>query len=95
MADQMRIKPDPDAAFAEDDLDESADLGFYDPNNFSLRNAYLARLPGYVWQAWANLPDDAEIQIGKVRRIVQDGQPEVGFEFRPGHGFCSRLTDNV
>ncbi|EAA34657.2 Rap30/74 interaction domain-containing protein [Neurospora crassa] len=76
MADPMRIKPDPDAAFAEDELDESADLGFYDPNDFPLKNAYLARLPGYVWQAWASLPDDAEIQIGKVRRIVQDGQPE-------------------
>lgn len=70
MADQMRIKQDPDVGSltVDDDLDESTDLEFYDPSIDNLNKMYLARLPNYLWEAWSKLDDDAEIQIGRVRQ---------------------------
>lgn len=72
------IKPDPDAAspFVEDEIDESTDLEFYDTTagDGSLNRMYLARLPKYVWDAWASLDDDEEIEIGKIRQFqLPDG----------------------
>lgn len=68
------IKPDPDAGspFVEDEMDESTDLEFYDPNlgDGTLNRMYLARLPKYVWDAWATLDDDAEIEIGRIRQFT-------------------------
>jgi transcription initiation factor TFIIF subunit beta len=70
------IKPDPDdvkqspAAFEDDDLYEDAgDLEFYDNNNPQdpYGNAMLAHLPKYLHDQWAQLGDDEEIVIGKVR----------------------------
>ncbi|KAK3336593.1 putative transcription initiation factor [Cercophora scortea] len=65
------IKPDPEAGspFAEDEIDESADLDFYDKNRHGDNDAmYLARLPNFLWKAWSELDDDAEIEIGKIRQ---------------------------
>lgn len=70
MADQLRVKQEPDVGSpaAEDDLDESTDLEFYDQSIDNLNRMYLARLPNYLWEAWSKLDDDAEIQIGRVRQ---------------------------
>jgi transcription initiation factor TFIIF subunit beta len=29
---------------------------------------YLARVPNYLWEAWDKLPDDDQIQVGKIRQ---------------------------
>lgn len=70
------IKPDPDtkspSALSEDDIYEDAgDLEFNtDPASQSM---YLARVPKYIWEAWAKLDDDAEIQIGTIRTSTETG----------------------
>lgn len=72
MAESVRIKPEPEAGspFAEDELDESTDLEFYDKNfqEDTYSRMYLARLPASLWKAWAELDDDEEIEIGKIRQ---------------------------
>ncbi|KAL3418644.1 transcription initiation factor IIF [Phlyctema vagabunda] len=70
------IKPDPETAgaspapFMEEDIyEDTEDLEFNgDPNYQQL---YLARVPKYVWEAWSELDDDAEIRIGTVRRETE------------------------
>lgn len=82
------IKPDPEGespalAPDEDDLYEDAgDLEFYDPNGpqGTVGQAYLARLPKEVWEAWSKLPDDAEIEVGTMRQwdvVRPDGAVDV------------------
>ncbi len=73
MADPVRIKQETDAGspFVEDELDEeSTDLEFYDKTVQGDANGkmYLARLPAYLWQAWSELGEDEEIQIGRIRQ---------------------------
>jgi TFIIF, beta subunit N-terminus len=73
MTEPVRIKPeatDGGSPFAEDELDESTDLEFYDKNiqGDTYSRMYLARLPSYLWQAWSHLDDDAEIEIGRIRQ---------------------------
>ncbi|KAH6660608.1 transcription initiation factor IIF, beta subunit-domain-containing protein [Truncatella angustata] len=64
------VKPSPDA-FEDDELYEDAgDLEFYDPNE-SQDNAFLAHLPKYLYDQWAQLGDDEELVIGKVRTWVE------------------------
>jgi len=96
MADPVRIKPDPEAAgspFAEDEMDESTDLEFYNPNeqNGTFNRMYLARLPKYVWDAWSSLDDDAEIQIGKIRQWQDPSGKMVSFA--PCRGLHSSSSD--
>ncbi|GAP86307.1 putative transcription initiation factor iif [Rosellinia necatrix] len=78
------IKPDPDAmgslsgAMSDDDIYEDAgDLEFTDLNtttNPAAADIYLTHVPGYLHQAWANLNDDEEIQIGTVRKWIEVGK---------------------
>jgi transcription initiation factor TFIIF subunit beta len=58
----------------EEDLYEDAgDLEFYDPNAESNRYEalYLARVPKYLWEAWAKLldglGDNDEVRLGTMR----------------------------
>ncbi|PNH47686.1 hypothetical protein VD0004_g716 [Verticillium dahliae] len=72
------IKPDPDAVASpsatpleDDDLYEDAgDLEFYDASGASgtFSQAYLAKVPKEIWDAWSNLPEDAEIEVGTMRQ---------------------------
>lgn len=71
------IKRDPDAKpasgnFSEDDIYEDAgDLDFnQDP---AYQRMYLARVPRYIWDAWRDLDEDAEIQIGTIRQCNYKG----------------------
>ncbi|KAK5655430.1 hypothetical protein OQA88_5701 [Cercophora sp. LCS_1] len=80
MADRVHVKPEPDVGSpaAEDDLDESTDLEFYDPSIDNLNRMYLARLPNYLWEAWSQLGDDEEIQLGRVRQwTAPDGTTKI------------------
>ncbi len=78
MADQVRIKPEPDMAspMADDELDDACDLEFFNTQNPDdpLGKLYLTRLPNYVWQAWNTLDDDAEIQLGTIRLWNENGK---------------------
>ncbi|GJC91811.1 transcription initiation factor IIF [Colletotrichum higginsianum] len=81
------IKPDPEAVTAspldDDDLYEDAgDLEFFDQysDQGSFGQAYLARVPKDLWEAWDSLPDDAEIEVGTMRQwdvVRPDGSVEV------------------
>ncbi|KXH25134.1 transcription initiation factor IIF [Colletotrichum simmondsii] len=84
------IKPDPEAIPAapvdDDDLYEDAgDLEFFDQfgDQGSFGQAYLARVPKDLWEAWDSLPDDAEIEIGTMRQwdvVRPDGSVEHRFK---------------
>jgi transcription initiation factor TFIIF subunit beta len=79
MADAAHIKTEAEASPGrvgtpdEEDLYEDAgDLEFYDRNaGPNTENIYLARVPGYVWEAWVKmtekLGDNDEVQIGTLR----------------------------
>jgi len=77
MAEYLGIKPDPDAkvaspgVFDEDVYEDAGDLEFNsDP---AMQRMYLAKIPKYLWDQWAKLDDDAEIQIGTIRSIMVPG----------------------
>lgn len=77
----------PAALSDNDDLYEDAgDLEFYDsalPNN-PYDKIYLTHVPKYLYDAWAHLDDDSEIEIGTVRQWTEtlpDGRSKVGFCF--------------
>lgn len=70
------IKPDPEdaklspTAYDDDDLYEDAgDLEFYESTNPQdpANHAFLAHLPKYLFDQWAQLKEDDDITIGKVR----------------------------
>ncbi|KAJ5528190.1 hypothetical protein N7504_011324 [Penicillium tannophilum] len=68
--DAMYIKPDPDnkdlvfADMDDDDLYEDAgDLDFTEAG----QHAWLSRLPRQLWENWAQIDDDEEIEIGTMR----------------------------
>jgi hypothetical protein len=75
------IKPDPESlaatpsGYADDDIYEDAgDLDFSqcDPQ------LWLMRLPKYIWEKWANIAEDDEIKLGKIRveKLVEDGKEQ-------------------
>ncbi|KAH8675885.1 transcription initiation factor IIF, beta subunit-domain-containing protein [Xylariales sp. PMI_506] len=82
------IKPDPEdtkpspAALSDDDLYEDAgDLEYYDPNipQDPYGTAYLAHIPKYLYEQWAQLGEGEELVIGKVRTWTEtdkSGQPK-------------------
>ncbi|KAJ5622480.1 Transcription initiation factor IIF beta subunit [Penicillium herquei] len=68
--DAMYIKQDPDdkkmtlADFDDDDLYEDAgDLDFSAAN----QHVWMSRLPRQLWENWAQIDDDEEIEIGTIR----------------------------
>jgi transcription initiation factor TFIIF subunit beta len=92
MAEQPQIKPDPDAgASFMDEADETPDLEFYDVAEDSNSRMYLTRLPNYVWDAWAGLDDDAEIEIGTIRQWTDETGKQVRLPVL-AHADCRPLT---
>ncbi|KAG9245961.1 putative transcription initiation factor IIF subunit beta [Calycina marina] len=71
------IKPDPEFKLEgslddQDIYEDTGDLEFNTDPKF--QSVYIAKIPRYVWKAWSQLDDDAEICIGTVRQaIVRDG----------------------
>ena len=58
----------PDASLSphleEDDVYEDAgDLDF----SHAQQQFWLSRIPKSLWEAWANMPEDGEIEIGTIR----------------------------
>lgn len=70
---EVKDEPTDDVMLDDEDVYEDAgDLEFYDTNAATLSKLYLARVPKYMWQAWAKMAerlpnDDAEIEIGTLR----------------------------
>lgn len=56
----------------EDDL--GGDLEFPNPADAFKQQIYMCRVPNYLWQAWADLPDDAEIEIGRLRQFYDENK---------------------
>ncbi|TAQ91543.1 hypothetical protein B7494_g170 [Chlorociboria aeruginascens] len=74
MAD-VKIKPDPAVKnedspphFEDDVYEDAGDLEFN--TNKEYQSLYLAKVPKFLWEAWSELDDDAEIQIGTIRTTV-------------------------
>lgn len=70
------IKPDPDTkdaspgAMSEDDIyEDTGDLDFSGAD----QKVWLTKIPRFLYDNWAKLDDDEEIQIGTVR--VENGGP--------------------
>lgn len=89
--DAMYIKQDPDSKDIvlgdiddEDIYEDAGDLDF----SAAGQNVWLSRLPRQLWQHWAHLGDDEEIEIGTMR-----------IEGEPGDlkrvGPCRKLTPSA
>ena len=68
--DAMYIKSDPDSKDAvladlddEDLYEDAGDLDFSQAGT----SVWLSRLPRQLWENWANLDDDEEIEVGTMR----------------------------
>ncbi|KAK8042056.1 transcription factor IIF beta subunit [Apiospora rasikravindrae] len=74
------VKPEPEdapvspAVISDDELYEDAgDLEFYDstsPNDPSA-NLFLTHVPKYLYDQWAQLKEDEEVEVGRVRRWIE------------------------
>jgi transcription initiation factor TFIIF subunit beta len=72
------IKPDPDTkdsspgAMSEDDIyEDTGDLDFTNAE----QEVWLTKIPRFLYDNWAKLDDDEEIQIGTVR--VESGPTDM------------------
>ena len=70
MEDAPQIKPDPANAatpsmMEEDDYEDTGELVI--PGSADQQQAWLAKLPKWLWEAWANIAEDEEVELGKVR----------------------------
>ncbi|KAL1297590.1 hypothetical protein AAFC00_006152 [Neodothiora populina] len=65
--DGVSIKRDPELYEDEEDKyvdgDEDGELQIQDPP----RDVWLAKLPKWLWEAWSQVADDEEFEIGKLR----------------------------
>ncbi|KAJ5591896.1 uncharacterized protein N7459_002265 [Penicillium hispanicum] len=68
--DAMYIKPDPDSKDAvladledEDIYEDAGDLDF----SAAGQDVWISRLPRQLWENWAQIDDDEEIEIGTIR----------------------------
>ncbi len=76
--DMMDYKPSPGAFDDEDVYEDTGDLEFN--SNSAYSNISLAKVPLYLYEAWKDLPEDAEIEIGTIRvsqMVMPDGSRKV------------------
>lgn len=84
MENAPQIKPDPANAATpmvmdEDEYEDTGELLI--PGTQDESQAWLAKLPKWLWEAWATIADDEEIELGKVR--VYNNAPEGKEKVRP------------
>ncbi|KAK8048582.1 transcription factor IIF beta subunit [Apiospora phragmitis] len=74
------VKPEPEdasaspAVMSDDELYEDAgDLEFYDTTSPTepSANLYLTHVPKYLYDQWAQLKEDEEVEVGRVRRWIE------------------------
>ncbi len=88
--DGVNIKP-------EHEADEFEDTGECQmPRSEEEQQAWLCRLPKWLWTAWADIADDEEIEIGKVRVYHQpnaDGSQKIQMKLHdlPSTRMCQTL----
>lgn len=67
---EPQTQEDPSSVLSDEDLYEDAgDLDY----TGSTQALILSRIPRFLWESWAQLGDDDEIQIGTIR---YEGDPE-------------------
>lgn len=66
----------------EDRYEDAGDLDF----SGTIHGLYLARIPRFLWDTWAKLDDDHEIQLGIVRVEGGSSDPK-----RVRHDYCDQL----
>lgn len=83
----------------EIEADEFEDTGECQmPRSEEDQQAWLCRLPKWLWTAWADMADDEEIEIGKVRVYHQpnpDGSQKIQMKLHdlPKHRDVPKLYD--
>jgi len=82
LEDDVKIKPDPATAslpsgMEEDEYEDTGELVI--PGTADESRAWLAKLPKWLWEAWATIAEDEELQLGKVRvyHDAPDGKQKV------------------
>jgi len=70
----IKIKPDPEEASSsfrngKDDYEDTGELEIPSRKNV----AWLTRIPKILYDKWAEIDDDEEIQLGYVRRYKDSG----------------------
>lgn len=63
----MPIKRDPDLYDDDEDKYADDDGELKIPAEQEQMKVWLAKLPKWLWESWANIADDEEIEIGKLR----------------------------
>ncbi|KAG8628050.1 hypothetical protein KVT40_003923 [Elsinoe batatas] len=101
MEEDVKIKPDPASALTPMavDEDEYEDTGELHINGSEETNgAWLAKLPKWLWEAWANIAEDEEIELGKVR-VYNNNLPNGAQKLKivlndiPGHAEVPKRYD--
>lgn len=70
MEEDVKIKPDPDNAATPSVMEEDE---YEDTGELQIRGsaaddqAWLAKIPKWLWEAWIDIADDEEVELGKVR----------------------------
>ena len=83
----------------ENDVDDYEDTGECQmPQNEQEQDAWLAKLPKWLWEAWENIADDEEIELGKIRLYTQpnpDGSNKIKLRLHdiPQHQNVPKLYD--
>ena len=77
MEDAPDIKPEPATAVPtnvmdEDPYEDTGELRM--DKTMQEAGAWLAKVPKWLWEAWEEMDDDEEIELGQVR--VYDRRPE-------------------
>ncbi|KAF2151338.1 hypothetical protein K461DRAFT_280127 [Myriangium duriaei CBS 260.36] len=75
MEEDVKIKPDPATATERSLIDEDE---YEDTGELQIRGmdqAWLAKIPKWLWEAWTNIAEDDEIELGKVR-VYHNNRPD-------------------
>ena len=80
MEDALHIKPEPTdaatpSAMGDDDYEDTGELVI--PASSDQSQAWLAKLPKWLWESWADIAEDEELELGKVR-VYNERSPENG-----------------
>lgn len=70
MEDDVKIKPDPATATGpslmdEDDYEDTGELHIR--GDRMSNQAWLAKIPKWLWEAWIDIAEDEEVELGKIR----------------------------
>lgn len=100
MENSLQIKPDPANASTpsvmdEDEYEDTGELMI--PGSAQDSQAWLAKLPKWLWEAWSTIAEDGEIELGKIRvyNNQAEGQEKIKIVLHdiPGHAKVPKKYD--